>query len=135
MKRRPQRYTLFPYTAFIRTKNDNSKSGCIANDDSTGKHNSSMRSNTGSKYNNIYQWINSTMFDNILIKISSTPSTTHCLWTNSNRNMDSNRCMRKNDYICIKNDNSKSGCIASDDSTGKHNSSMRSNTGSKYNNI
>src|SRR5204862_8304400 len=57
------------------------------------------------------------------------------MWWNSNRNMDSNRCMRKNDCICIKNDNSKPGCIASDDSTGKHNSSMRSNTGSKYNNI
>src|SRR5437773_3674530 len=57
------------------------------------------------------------------------------MWRNSNRNMDSNRCMRKSDYICIKNDNSKPGCIASDDSAGKHNSSMRGNTGSKYNNI
>src|SRR5258706_1419935 len=62
-------------------------------------------------------------------------SNTKRMWRNSNRNMDSNRSLRKNDCICIKNDNSKSGCIANDDSTGKHNSSMRSDTGSKYNNI
>src|SRR5438034_628528 len=120
---------------YICIKNDNSKPGCIANDDSTGKHNSSMRSNTGSKYNNIYQWINSTMSDKWHIQSINILSNTNSMWRNSNRNMDSNRCMRKNDCICIKNDNSKSGCIANDDSTGKHNSSMRSNTGSKYNNI
>src|SRR5947207_9723458 len=75
------------------------------------------------------------MPDNRHIQSINILSNTNCMWRNSNRNMDSNRCMRKNDCICIKNDNSKPGCIASDDSTGKHNSSMRSNTGSKYNNI
>src|SRR5258706_9467373 len=72
-------------------KNDNSKSGCIASDDSTGKHNSSMRSDTGSKYNNIYQWINSAMFDNRHIQSINILSNTNSMWRNSNRNMDSNR--------------------------------------------
>src|SRR5258706_367821 len=108
----------------------------IQTHNTTSTHNNSMRSNTGSKYNNIYQWINSAMFDNRHIQsINIECIASQWMWWNSNRNMDSNRCMRKSDCICIKNDNSKSGCIASDDSTGKHNGSMRSDTGSKYNNI
>src|SRR5258706_11606723 len=75
------------------------------------------------------------MSDKWYIQSINILSNTNSMWRNSNRNMDSNRCMRKNDYICIKNDNSKSGCIANHDSTGKHHSSMRSDTGSKYNNI
>src|SRR5258707_14496789 len=75
------------------------------------------------------------MSDKWYIQSSNILSNTNSMWRKSNRNMDSNRCMWQSDCICIKNDNSKSGCIASDDSTGKHNSSMRSDTGSKYNNI
>src|SRR5258706_4664217 len=121
---------------FICIKNDNSKSGCIASDFKTGRHHRSMRTDPASKSNNIYQWINSTMPDKRHIQsINIECIASQWMWRNSNRNMDSNRCMRKNDYICIKNDNSKSGCIANDDSTGKHNSSMRSDTGSQYNNI
>src|SRR5260221_11023472 len=65
------------------------------------------------------------MSDKRYIQSINILSNTNSMWRNSNRNMDSNRCMRKSDCICIKNDNSKPGCIASDDSTGKHNSSMR----------
>src|SRR5258706_13355974 len=75
------------------------------------------------------------MSDKWYIQSINILSNTNSMWRNSNRNMDSNRCMRKNDYICIKNDNSKSGCIANDDSTGEHNSSMRSDSCKKYNNI
>src|SRR5258706_1065886 len=116
-------------------KNDNSYSGCIANDDSTGKHNGSMRSDTGSKYNNIYQWINSTMIDNRHIQSINILSNTNSMWRKNRKSVENGKSIDNSDHSSIKNNNSNSGCIASDDSTGKHNSSMRSNTGSKYNNI
>src|SRR5260221_2555245 len=94
-----------------------------------------MRSDISMRLEFRCELIRSTMPDKWHIQSINILSNTNSMWRNSNRNMDSNRCMRKSDCICIKNDNSKPGCIASDDSTGKHNSSMRSNTGSKYNNI
>src|SRR5258706_13307314 len=61
------------------------------------------------------------MSDKWYIQSINILSNTNSMWRNSNRNMDSNRCMRKNDYICIKNDNRKPGCIASDDRNRKNN--------------
>src|SRR5260221_9785809 len=104
---------------YICIKNDNSKSGCIASDDSTGKHNSSMGSNTGSKYNNIYQWINSTMSDKWHIQSINILSNSNSVGWGKNINLGGHRIIKKKNYICIKKDNNKSGCIANNDSTGK----------------
>src|SRR5258706_97798 len=117
-------------TSCICIKNDNGESGCIANDDSPGKHYGSMWSDTGSKYITIYQWINSAMSDKWHIKsINAWCITSQWMWGNSNRDLDGNRSMWQTTFICIKNDNGESGCIANDDGTGKHYSSMWSDTG------
>src|ERR1043165_4728944 len=85
-------------------KNDNSKS-CSGTDIyiTTCQYHRILRSDTGTQCIKLFQWSKRILFNKWNSYIH-TNSGTGSMWWNSNRDMDSNGCLRKNDH-CNKNNN------------------------------
>ena len=83
-------------------KDHHRKPGSIADDDSPRTDHSSLRSYTGSKHNQLQQWLKWWMFNQWNIKSIYIYSYTGCMWWHSYRNMDSDRYMQPSISIRIK---------------------------------
>src|SRR5438034_11015951 len=91
---------------------------------------------TGSQYHSIYQWINGNLPDHGHFQsINLLCIAGHRMRRNSNRNMDSNGCLRQSTGLEIGRAKCREGGIANDDGTGSDQCCMWSSAGSQYHNI